>query len=202
MIGISTRVVAIVLLLLPTGCLVRDLNVRHYEDYYRGGLTAFSESDFQTAKKRFDRAYWYAQTGHLGPKAEAAALYNYALATGHLGDFAQAEDCLKKTLALDEKPEGPKGAYASSRYFELARLYQGWGKDEMSVEAYEKAFSLLKKNQYEDDPIGAAIALSDYAKVLRKTGHSDKADAKMAEADTLRKAHSGESPKVTFRYYP
>jgi len=167
------------------------------------GCKAWDSSDFPSAEKQFRAAYWYAQVSHAGPQAEAAALYNYALAAGQLGQFPKAEDGLKRTMALDEKTEGKEGPLAAKRLLELARLYQAWEKYDLSREYYQKAFPLLDRYGAEaKDPPGAALVLKDYANVLEKTGLSAEAEAARSRAAALEKEHPGEQPKTRFRHYP
>ena len=185
-----------------SGCLMNEFNGGHYNSYYQGGGSAYDAGDFVTAKKRFGRAYWYAQSG-LGPKAEAAALYNYALSVGHLGDFEQAEDCLKRTMKLDEKSEGKDSLSASMRLFELARLYDAWGKDTQATNAYTRAITLAEKyGARGDDPIGFASVLDDYGTLLKKLGLHGEAALQKEMAQKLRDAHPGVTAKVRIRYYP
>jgi tetratricopeptide (TPR) repeat protein len=191
------------LVFLCVGCLINDLNIDHYKTYYDSGLKHLNAEDYGSAKILFARAYNYAQAGFLGSEAEAAALYNYALAVGHLGDFQQAEDCLKRTIALDEKAEGKDATHASMRLFELARLYQAWGQNSQAIETYEKAFSLAgKQNVIKTDPIGYAVVLNDYAIVLKKAGFAKKTELVESEAQKIRDANPSVEPKVKIRYYP
>jgi len=189
--------------ILSSGCLTDELNRRHYQDYFQGGLAALDAGDYPAAKKRFLRAAFYAQEGDLGPRAEAAAVYNYAQAVGQLGEFPEAEKFLKRAMTLDEKADGRENPFATSRLLELARLYQAWGKYEQSVEEYEAAMPFLKQiNIGHDDPIGYAMVLEDYAKVLKHVGSETKASSAQSFATGLRAANPGMKPKVKLREYP
>lgn len=195
--------VAAVMFILCSGCLLRQLDVGHYDSYFEGGSRAFDAGDYNTAKRRFIRAYNYANSGFLGPSAEAAALYNYALAEGMLGQFPEAEKALNATLALDAKTSGEAGPLASLRWLNLARLYQAWGKLAKSASAYERGISFLDQYGRElDDPICYAIVLEDYAKVLSQLGRQRDAEDVKIQAKSIRDAHPGAKPKCKFLYYP
>ena len=89
------------------------------------------------------------------------------------------------------------------RFFELARLYQAWGKDAQSVEYYEKAIASVEKQGVEKrDPATYAIVLEDYAKVLKRVNSTTQAEAAQQKAKELRDANPGVEPKVYWRYYP
>ena len=198
---VRTIGVAILASLACSGCLLLELNAGHYQAYFHGGLSALDAEDFSTAKKRFARACYYGQD--LGPEAEAAAVYNYGLAVGQLGEFVKAESCFKRALELDAKTEGKEGRHASMRWFELARLYQAWGKDELSRESYEKAFPLAEEQHASgNDPISVAMALDDYAGVLDSLGlGADSAKAR-ERAESLRRANPDKKALVKILHYP
>jgi tetratricopeptide (TPR) repeat protein len=201
--SIFAIVIALLIMVVCSGCLTRKLTRGHYLSYYEGGVAAIDAGDYKAAQKRFGRAYWYAQGGKLGAAAEAGALYNYALAVGQLGDFPQAEDCLKRTIALDEKADGKGGPRASMRLFELARLYQAWSKYELSRDAYEEAIPLAERYGVEkDDPINFATVLNDFAAILTKCGQESLAEAAKARAQMIRDSNPGATAKVKLQYYP
>jgi tetratricopeptide (TPR) repeat protein len=195
--------ITLLLALLSPGCLYRALEADHYENYYAGARQAFHNGDYATAKRRYITAFHYAQSGFLGPKAEAAALYNYGLAAGLLGDFNEAESAIKGAMKLDEKTDGPEGPLASMRWLELARLYQAWGKFDESILAYEKGYPLAQKRGAEQsDPIGCAIVLTDYAAALESAGRHSRAQEIETSAKVLRESHPGMQAKIQIRYYP
>jgi tetratricopeptide (TPR) repeat protein len=197
------QVLMMTFVILCPGCLLHQLNVGHYDSYFEGGSRAFDVGDYSTAKKRFIKAYNYAHEAALGARAEAAALYNYALASGMLGDFPEAEKALKATLSLDEKTAGPAGPLASLRWLELARLYQAWGKPALCVSAYETGISLIKKyGREKDDPAAYAITLEDYAEELNNLGQKKDAQQLEMEAKKIRETHPDARTKAKFLHYP
>lgn len=186
-----------------TGCLLNDLNVGHYQRYYDSGVSHLKAENYYEAKRSFAAAIFYAQTGHLGPEASAAACYNYAIAVGHLGDFQPAEDSFKRAVAFDEKAEGKDGAHAGMRLFELARLYQAWGRYSAAIDGYEKAIPLAAKYGAEkSDPIGYATVLGDYLALLKEAGFEQRAESVEVEIKELKDANPGAEPKLEIRYYP
>jgi len=194
----------LLLIIATPGCfLARILDARHYQDYYTAGSIAFDRGHYKTAKEKYRTAHWYAQLASLGPHHEAAALYNYALCVGLLGDFDQAEKCLKQTIELDKKAGDAEKRVACMRLFELARLYQAWGRYDLSREYYEKGFALASRfNPDKVDPIGYAIVLEDYAIVLDQVDGKQGAEAARAHAQELRAANPGKNALEQIRYYP
>ena len=90
--------------------------------------------DYLAAKKRYAMAIGEADANFLKPEDKSNALYNYGRMCGFLGDFAQAETNLLQALELEEKSDEPeKKTHTSMRLFELARLYQAWGRDTKAV---------------------------------------------------------------------
>ena len=106
-------------------------------------------------------------------------------------------------MVLGEKIEVKEGPHASSRWFELARLYQAWEKYDASIEAYEKAFPLEAKCGYDKiNPAEDAIIRDDYANVLKKAGFDAKAKSAEAQAQKIRDEYPGQTASPKFRYYP
>jgi tetratricopeptide (TPR) repeat protein len=194
---------AIALVFICTGCLLSDLDEGHVETRYDSGLRAMDAGDFVTAKQMFYEAYQRTYAPGVQSWLRPACAYNFAICAGQLGNFEQAESWFKGAMTLDEKVEGKEGLHASMRLFELARLYQAWGKNSQSIEMYEKAFPLAdKQNALKTDPIGYAIVLNDYATVLKKTGLEQKAESAESQAQKIKDANPGVEPKIKIHYYP
>jgi tetratricopeptide (TPR) repeat protein len=199
----APALLAALIALTTSGCLLKQLNAGHYAFHLDTGLLALDNENFEGAKKQFSIAYWYAQIGWLGPEAEAAALYNYGLAAGQLGDLPKAEENFRRAMALDEKTEGKKGPHSIKRLLELARLYQAWDKNDLSRETYEKAFPIVNKYDADkEDPIGFATVLDDYASVLEKLDLHAEATAARAQAAEVRRANPGKAAITKIRHYP
>jgi tetratricopeptide (TPR) repeat protein len=194
---------AIALVFICTGCLLSDLDEGHVETRFDSGLRTMDAGDYVTAKKMFYEAYQRTDSYGVQSWLKAACAYNFAICEGQLGNFEQAENWFNESIALDEKVEGKDGPHASMRLFELARLYQAWGKNSQSIEMYEKAFLLAdKQNALKTDPIGYAIVLNDYATVLKKADFEQKAESIENKAQKIRDANPGVEPKFKVRYYP
>ena len=200
---VKVTIAALLAAVTCSGCLSFELNTGHYLFHYNAGLDALDSESYFAAKREFGRAILYSQVAKLGPEAEAAAIYNYAFAVGHLGDFGQAEECFKMAMALDAKCEGVDGPHASMRWFELARLYQAWGKYELSCQAYEKAIPLAEEYGAEkQDPIVFAEVLNDFSVALIKCNRESVAESAKARAEAIKAANPGASPKMKLHYYP
>ncbi len=194
---------SIALVFLGTGCLLGDLNSGHVETRYDSGLKAVQAGDYSSASQLFYDAYQRAGVYGVPPQVKASCAYNLAICTGQLGKFAQAESWFKGAIDLEKEIEGKDGPHASSRWFELARLYQAWGKYEASIEAYEMAFTLEEKYGYDKiNPLENATIWDDYASVLKKAGLDSKVESAKSRAQKIRDEHPGETAKITFLYYP
>jgi tetratricopeptide (TPR) repeat protein len=185
------------------GCLYYQLNAGHYSFHLESGLNALEREHFAVAKREFARAIWYAQVGNLGAESEAAAVYDFGIAVGHLGEFEAAERSFKQALELDARAEGPNGKRTGMRWGELAWLYQAWGKDQEARDAYQKLVDYAAvRNVDEADPIGLARVLDDYATVLDKLNSTSEAASARGRAEALRKANPGKKAVTDFDSYP
>jgi tetratricopeptide (TPR) repeat protein len=194
--------IASIVVLCP-GCLLSDLDNGHVATRYHSGLKCMEAGDYDSAAQLFYDAYRQAGTYGVPPKVKGFCAYNLAICTGQLGKLEQAESWFKGALAIFGGTEGKDGPSASSCWFELARLYQAWGKYGASVEAYEKAFPLEAKYGYDkNNPMADAVMWDDYARVLKEAGFDAKAKVAEIHAQEIRGKHKGETAKVPFRYYP
>jgi tetratricopeptide (TPR) repeat protein len=191
---------------LLSGC-VGVLNPFRSDFFWRDieiGNELADEGNFLAAKKRYAMAINEADVNYLKPEDKSCALYDYGRMCGLLGNFDQAENCLLQALDLEEKSNDPeKEKHSSMRFFELARLYQAWGKNTQAVEYYEKAIASADKQGVDkSDPVNYAVTLEDYAKVLDQINSTVKAQALRQRAKEFRDANPGVEPKVYWRYYP
>jgi tetratricopeptide (TPR) repeat protein len=188
---------------LCAGCLLSDLNNGHVSTRYNAGLKAARAGDYKTASDLFYQAYQLSDASGVPPQVKASCAYNLAISVGQLGKYEEAESWFKGTISLEEKIEGKGGPNASSRWLELARLYQAWGKYDESIAAYEKAFPLEAKYGYDKaNPEVDAIMWDDYAKVLKKAGLDAKAKSAEAHAQKIRDENPGKIANPKFLYYP
>lgn len=175
---------------LSHGFYTRDLDL---------GFAAEHQGDYVAARKRFIRARAEADSNFLGKEAQSCAIYNIARMNGMLGYFEVAEQQFKEALALEEKVFGPDGGHASMRWFELARLYDAWGRYQDSVAAYDKGFPLADRlNADKEQPGTYAVCLRDFAAVLDKSGDSLRAQEMRRRAS----AFGNTPPELALKYYP
>src|SRR5262249_55011513 len=157
------------------GC-ANPMNVVHYDDYLACGLAASKAGDDNRAAMCYSRAVVNARIGHLGPKEESCALYNYGRAVGMLCEYELARDSFVEALRLEEEVEGPNGGFSSMRIFELARLNLDTGHDDQAVIWYERGIPLARSMAVDrSDPIGFANELDDFATALEHAGDSARA---------------------------
>src|SRR5437899_2980499 len=189
--------------LLCSGCLLQRLNGYEFEGHFTLGLSHLEAHRYHDAEKQFGRAYTYTVLGRLGAYWEAASLYNYGIALGHQAKFRDAEDAMKRALGLDETSAPPEPRLRPKRLFELARLYQAWGKDELARDCYKEAMPLAGQQDVEKiDPIGFAVVLEDYAALLEKMGAPGEARAQLAKAAEIRHSNPGKAALIHIDYYP
>jgi tetratricopeptide (TPR) repeat protein len=161
---------------------------------------AEKNGDYQTAAKNYQAAIKIAQDGLLGNEPIAASTYDWARMMGMLGEFEQAEQGLQRALDLEEPIYGADKGHAYMRWFELARLYDAWGRYKDSVRAYQRAFpAALKLGFDEKYPKAYSHLLHDYADEF------DKAGAPPSRSQEVRK-HAGpkktEALEMDIHYYP
>jgi tetratricopeptide (TPR) repeat protein len=129
------------------------------------------------------------------------AAYNWALNAGHLGDFEAAEQAFLYSLRLEESRKSEFIAFIASCHFELARLYDAWGKPGLSIEHYRNALPLVS-GYIKFDPLGYAMVLDDFAAVLDEAGQSVEASQIRKQSDELRKNNPGKKARFQPEPYP
>ena len=199
--SIDFFVVTLAAILLLAGCVgpTNPLSGGFYARHINLGLAAEEQGDYIAARKWFIRARAEADSNFLGKEAQSGAVYNIARMNGMLGHFEIAEQQFKEALALEEKVYGPDQGHASMRWFELARLYQAWGRYQDSAVAYDKAFSLADRlDAHKAEPGVYAATLRDFANVLDKTGEVSRAKQVRARAASF----GQQRPEWQIKYYP
>jgi Tfp pilus assembly protein PilF len=166
-------------------------------------------SEIQNYALKFDSLTPLPGTGPVTNEVVNAALnhqrsfaaYEWALAAGHLGDYADAEKALLYSLRLEESQDTHDQQIAA-RHFELARLYHAWGKTEAYLEHYRLAFASAGKEMPNTDPIGYANVLDEFSTFLAEAGMTDEAAQIRAQSAVLRKNNPNRQAKYTFESYP
>ncbi|HEX7652329.1 MAG TPA: tetratricopeptide repeat protein [Verrucomicrobiae bacterium] len=129
------------------------------------------------------------------------AAYNWAIAAGHLGDFAGAEKAFLYALQLEEA-RGDSDHLVASRYFELARLNHAWHRPQIALRYYRQALDRVRPSTIEHDPIGYATVLQEYASYLSEDGQAEAAAIQFAAATRLREEHPHTKAKFILLPYP
>ncbi|WP_150107440.1 tetratricopeptide repeat protein [Pedosphaera parvula] len=189
------------LLIMTAGCR-SPINAKTWTRYHNAGIRAEEREDFLPAKQEYYRAYWIAQSGNLGPAAEAKALYDWARVTGYLGNYEEAELGFTNTLGVIQRGRGEADKLLSPTLCELARLFHDTQQFTKAVPIFKQAQNVLEQaGAPEMDPMGFAIFLDDYAESLRAAGLSSEATAITERSKAIREAHQGETPKRKPRRY-
>jgi tetratricopeptide (TPR) repeat protein len=192
------------LVLATTGC-YSPVDAVFYDYDSDQGHYAENAGHLEEARSFYWRAYVNANAGHLGPKAESNALYNYGRIAGLLCDFEHARKSLEGALELEERAEGPNGGLSGNRMFELARLNLDHAKYAEAVYWYDRAIPLARKSGFDrgsGDPIGFANELDRYASALEQTGDSARAAELRAESAKLHELHPGAEAYYVYDHYP
>jgi tetratricopeptide (TPR) repeat protein len=146
-------------------------HAKQWQKDTQDAVAAEKSGDYELAAKYYLAGIKTAQDGLLGGEAISASTYDWSRMMGMLGKFEQAEEGFKRALALEEPIYGNTGGHAYMRWFELARLYDAWGRPKDSVMAYQRAFpAALKLRIDEDYPKIYKHLLHDYADELDKAG--------------------------------
>jgi len=204
---LNVTIMAMCLVCLCTGCLHSSDPRMQFYNRCDSAVKAINAGKYDVAAPSWYEAYQQSDLYAYSPQVKASCAYNLAICLGQLGKYEEAEGWFRCAMDLEERIEGDEGAHASSDWFELARLYQAWGRYEDSIKAYEKAFPIEAKCGYDKiHPEEDVIIWNDYAKVLQKAGYDDRAKIAMAHAQKIKDALPWWSPlrtgKPAFRYYP
>jgi tetratricopeptide (TPR) repeat protein len=171
------------------GC-ASAINLKTADDYFQAGLQAEQAGDYPRSREAFRRALINAKMGDVPPAFVSAVTYNLGRMTGYTCDFVQAEQLLLESLKLEQALPAPGPINITKRLAELARLYQDLQRHDESASFYARGVPELERlGILELDPIGYALYLDDYAKVLSQAGQAAKASEVAARAAGLRAKH-------------
>lgn len=101
------------------GC-YNPINASTAERYRQICDRAEARGRLEEAEEACRRALINVQVGHLGPQIESQALYNLSRVKMQLGNHAEAEGYLKRSLQLEEEQSPPDGVRISWRLANLA----------------------------------------------------------------------------------
>lgn len=187
--------------LMLAGC-ATDINLKNAQRYYELGLRADAVRDYPSAREAFHRSFVNAQSGGATPAFISAVTYNLGRMSGYACDYPPAETLLLEALQLEQGLSSPEPANITKRLSELARLMYAQGKFKEASAFYERAVVVLDRlGVAEDDPIGIAVFLENYASALQKGGDAAAAREILVRASALRAKHVGRSAKFTPVYY-
>jgi hypothetical protein len=183
------------------GC-ANPINAHTAQRYYENGVQAERGGDLALARMNYSRAHGNAQLGNLGPAAEASYLYEYARATGYLGEYADSEKAFLEVLTLLDKAAGSGDRLRPPALTEYARLLHDTAQHQKAVSIFERAITELEKVGIESsDPLGYAAVLDDYAESLKLAGFPDRAAAVTTRSGALKAKYKNATPQFQARRY-
>jgi tetratricopeptide (TPR) repeat protein len=183
------------------GC-SNPINAVTAQRYYDAGEVAEQRNDLPLAQKNYWNAYGNARWGNLGPSAEAYPLYEFARVSGYMGDHAAAATNFAKVLELIDQANGDADTLRAPTLTEYARLLHDTDQHEKAVDVFQAAIiELSAMGILEEDPLGFALFLEDYAASLRETNRSEEADEVEARVEAIRSEHPDEKPLFVPRRY-
>ncbi|MDP2367977.1 tetratricopeptide repeat protein [Rhodoferax sp.] len=100
---------------------------------------AESTGDLASAEEACYRSVKNVDWGNLGPELKSQRLYNLARIKRRLAKFAEAEEVLKESLAIEETLSGPTGVKIGRRLVELSVNLAGqnkWSEGEIVVSRF------------------------------------------------------------------
>jgi tetratricopeptide (TPR) repeat protein len=175
--------------LLLGGC-SKDFGTTNMAHYYDAGLRAELGRDYQAAERHYERALVWAGTERVPPALLSLNLYNLGRMKGHGCKFAEANELLLTSLALEERTSGPASLAIARRLLELARLSYDRRLYAEALPYYAEAISMLRRLQTETEvPALLTESLQDYAMSLQQTGDLQSSAGAQAEAEALRARH-------------
>ena len=131
------------------------------------------------------------------------AAYDWARATGRMGEYENAERAFLYSLHLEQTRDlGSKNKLIASRYYELARLYHAWGKRSEAIQYYREALTATDQGTIQSDPIGFAEVLDEFASYLNEAGQTNEASGFRQQSAELRRNNPGKKAKFGPDPYP
>jgi tetratricopeptide (TPR) repeat protein len=151
-------------------------------DFYQQGDLAMAEEKFMEAVK---------ETEKFGPEDVrlSECMDNVIWIYHTRGKVAEAEEMIRRSLAIQEKAYGRDNQYISWNLSLLAEVCQGQGKFEEAEGYFRRAIAIDEKSIGPDAP-SVAKYLQQCAEVLRKLGNPSEADAMESRANSIRAKQS------------
>ena len=169
---------------------------KRWESYTDAGTAAFERSSYDEAETPFLAALRLAEGfGRHDPRL-ATSLANLAQLYRARGDYADAEQLYKRSLAVDEKAFGPDHEETANSLNELAQTYRAQRKFAFAEPLYERALAIREKAAGPDHP-QVALTLESLAQVYHAQGRFADAEPLSRRAVAiLEKSLGPEHPNV------
>ena len=193
---------AFLLINLLTAC----THLGEYSNAYDQALEAEWASNYEQSMIKYKEAYDLAIADNAHEHYISAALYGYGRMLGYTCNFNMAEEILKESLAIQTKIGYPtlpeKNTYMAKRLSELGRLNLAQKDFAEAARYFRLALEKLKWLSFEDeDPIGYANYLKDYAYALEKIGNIEQAEYQKQRINELENKYDKAKALHIYRSY-
>lgn len=173
--------------LLISGC-ASELNLRNAGLYAQGCQGFQAQNEWWKARRACGRAAVNAKLGGAPDSAVAALWYEYGRTSGVICEYVEAKRGLEEALKLDQSSNGP----IFKDHIELARLHLDQNKYQEASHYYQLGITTIPKEQaINEDPIGYAEILEEYAKALKNNGDETSSSKLTTQANELRATNPG-----------
>lgn len=161
-----------------------------WQDLNRQGEEAFHRGDYKEAESLFGQAL--AKSGGFEPEDPriAETLNNLGNLYFNLDLYTEAENAIKRALAIREKVQGPHGELVADSLNDLGMIYLTEGKTVEAKSLIERALAIRQKILKPDDE-DIASSLQSMASVNHKEGKLKDSMAALKRALYIRKRALG-----------
>ena len=169
---------------LLAGC-AAPINRHTAGNYYQAGETAMAQGDLPHARQMFSRALINARLGDMGPESEGQVLGKLGRVLGNMCQYDDAEKAFSDSIRAYASAYGEQSPRTLPSRIEIAQFSYDIGRYEKAVAYFDQAFPLGISILEENDPVGFAAIMTDYADALTKIGKAASAKqalSKVAEA--------------------
>ena len=166
-------IVVLLSILFISGC-ANPLNRVTYDRYWKQGGDAEHAGQLGVAEQAYYRALMNVDMGNLGPLLKAQALYNLGCVKRRVGKYAEAEDLLQQSLALDEKILSPDNLDTDRCLIELSVTFAAQEKWSEGSRYLERVFPHAGRFSGHEREFMSEV-FKHFSAELRKAGQVERA---------------------------
>ena len=166
--------ITICMLLLATGC-ANPLNQATSNRYAEECSQAERRGRLDAAEQACYRSLVNVDWGTLGLDQKSQRLYNLARIKRQLAKFAEAEDLLKQSLAIEEKLTPPSDERIGRRLIELSVNLAAQGKWDEGAQCLDRVLPIAQQYSGQERAF-ASLVFSNYGNEFRKNNSTELAD--------------------------